>query len=121
MRQDDRHNGAMLPNIARELDRIARDVANLTASVNRLSGRITPFDDERTHTPTYIPLNVPRKPQPEPTIKTVLEAVRALSRRMDAPIRELQFIAARIDQISNDAWSRDDLKQYLDLDRPRKK
>jgi hypothetical protein len=109
---------ATLDTMGAETVKLCRHVDALEKSVTRLAGRIDPFEDEK-------------EPAGRPRIDfqifkgqgATLDAVFSLLRQVDARIGNIEFdvnaMRAKIDQISNDSWSRDDLKKYLDNDHRR--
>lgn len=92
--------------LAAKIDALLWETRQLRTDVATLHGRIHPFEGEQLRTfPAY-----------EEPIKTLPDALRAIeAARKD--IREVEydfrFIRSAIDQIRNDAWSRDELKKWL--------
>jgi hypothetical protein len=104
--------------IGAELVKLCRYVDSLERSVRRLAARIEPFAEEQPFqgSPWLEIFDGHR-------LKATPEAFLTVIRQADAHLRSVEFgidfIKARIDQISNDSWSRDELRPYLDSDQKR--
>jgi hypothetical protein len=100
--------------IGAELLRLCRHVDALEKSATRLAGRIDPVDDEKEPSSGAWFAAGERLKGPPAT----LDAVFAIIQQVDTRVRCIEYdfnaIRSNIDQISNDSWSRVDLKKYLD-------
>lgn len=101
--------------ILAEVSKLCRLVASLDRGVRQLSGRIEPFEGEVE--PAYRPWIKCRIDSSGPTLKDILDVLRQADSHIEAIERDVAACQAKIDQISNDAWSRDDFKAYVDRER----
>jgi hypothetical protein len=110
---------ATLDMIGAEMVKLCRHVDALEKSVTRLAGRIDPSEDEKE------PAGRPRidfqifKNQQGATLDAVFSLLRQVDARVGSLELDFNAMRAKVDQISNDSWSRDDLKKYLDKDHRR--
>lgn len=107
-----------LSDIVQQLERIERDVQSLTRQTERLCARIRPYQYEPEPPPRDEDL-APRRTTPK-GLPEIYAQTRHLAECMDAPLHHLRLIAARIDQIYNSSWSRDDLRDHMQVPPPRK-
>jgi cob(I)alamin adenosyltransferase len=96
-----------------EVLKLCRHVDALEKSTSRLAGRIDPFDDETQPVSKPWPKEDDLK-KPVATLDAIFAVVRQADRRIQRLEYDFNAIRSMIDQISNDSWSRQDLKKYLD-------
>lgn len=106
-----------LEDIARELTRVGRSIVPLSDKIHHLAARLDIDEPERFHAePTYL-----LELRTEEIKKTNLSAIMKYLMKVDAHLegmdRHVGAIRAKMDQISNDSWSREDFKQHLDKDK----
>ena len=89
-----------LEKIAKELPRLSRDVQNLV-------NRIEPFEDDRRISDSSY-----ERPKPK-NFREVLDLFEKARQDIENAEHTIQRMGARIDQIHNDSWSRDDLKPWI--------
>ena len=89
------------------LNKLNVEVARLRSDVARLWARIEPFEDEATK--AYEPFNDP-KPK---TFRDVLDTFEKVRKSLVNSQMTIGLVEARINQIHNDSWSREDMKPWL--------
>lgn len=89
------------------VERLAREVPRLRSDVERLNNRIEPFEDE----PDYQPVSY-AMPKPK-TFRDVLDNFERVRRDVEECESIIRRMGARMEQIRDDAWSRNDMKQWL--------
>ena len=105
---------ATLESIAEEVARLCRHVESLGKAADRLAERIQPMDGVRRHPRSVFEEQYDLSRPPKPAIEAILKIlIMADTRLRDAEL-DIQAIRAVMDQISNDAWLRADLKQWID-------
>lgn len=102
---------ATIESVVAETIKLARYVDSLDKSMVRLYERITPFREG--------PLVRQRDEEPEDAQlrATPLRALKILAsseRRLEEIEARLAIATSLLDQISNDSWSRAEMKKYLD-------
>ena len=89
------------------LEKLTHEVPRLRADVLRLLNRIEPFEGEPDFPPAYAAV-------PElKTFRDVLDYLVKVRGSLADAERTIQRVGARMDQIRDDAWSRDDMKDWL--------
>ena len=101
-----------------ELIRLCRYVESLERSVSLLAGRIEPYEGERLNSERDWIKHI-GNPAPAATLRNLLILLRQADSRFECLEADFNALRAKVDQISNDAWSRDEMKPYLDKDRRR--
>jgi len=89
------------------LDSINTETARLRSDVHRLANRIEPF--EGTNDFTY---KKPYSAEPK-NFREVLQVFETVRQQLIDAQHEIQKMSARIDQIHNASWSRDELKPWI--------
>lgn len=100
--------------IAAKVEKLGRYVESLAGEVRKLSARIAPFAPEKVESVEDADGPYHRIPLGKPTLKSVAEGVSQVDRGIRAIEMDFALIRAKVDQISNSAWSRDEFKRYLD-------
>ena len=106
-RQMDNDEQALFQRSVVSLEKLGREVARLREEVSKLAARIEPYEGE----PDLRADN--SSPARLKTFRDVLDHFEAVRRGLQGTERDVAFIRSRIDQITNDSWSRSDLKPYL--------
>lgn len=106
-RQMDDDEQALFQRSVVALEKLGREVARLREEVTKLAARIEPYEGEPDFRADY---SLPSRLK---TFREVLDHFESVRRRLEGTERDVAFIRSRIDQITNDSWSRSDLKPYL--------
>lgn len=100
---------ATIESVAHEVAKLCRYVESLGRSAERLAGRIQPFENEKMmHDWDGLPQKV------APTLESMVKVIVAADERLRTIEYMVSYAKSAIDQISNDSWSRDELRPYLD-------
>lgn len=110
-------NPADLKQVLNAVVRLCRNIDSLEKNVARLAGRIRPYDNEVP--PHSKPWLDQIKSELAPNPKNLMIVVKQADNHLEALERDFSAVRATIDQISNDAWLRDDIKQFIDTPRRR--
>lgn len=102
---------ATIESVAHEVGKLCRYAESLETSIRQLTGRIRPYDDGKV-----IPESVLYEGlyKVAPTLPGILKAMRRADVRLQNVEYFVKYTRAVLDQISNDSWSRNELKPYLD-------
>jgi hypothetical protein len=112
--------------VAKEAAKLCRNVEALEKSVAKLAARI----NEHNKAPaTYRGMTIAKKElasirvpysvkKPETTLEQILNLLRQADKRLRGAEIDIGNVRSQLDQISNDSWSRDDLKKHLDRKKP---
>lgn len=95
--------------VGRVAERLLREVGALEVAILKLSGRIEAFEGEAT---IPVPAYAVGGEAPS-TMNGIGRLLKEASGHLDGCERHFQSLRAKIDQISNDAWSRDELKAWV--------
>jgi hypothetical protein len=108
---------ATLDSIADETARLYRHIESLAKAVDRLADRIQPAEGIRRASRSLFEERYDPSRPPKPTIEAILKILILADDRLRGAELDIQAIRAVMDQISNDSWSRDDLKQWIDTNK----
>lgn len=112
MREFKPTKSATLDSIAEDIAKLCRHVDSLEKSVARLFGRIKPFDDEKDPRPRFDDYGWDQSPKP--TLEAILTRVILADKHLKGAELDVGAIRSHLDQISNDSWSRAELRESLD-------
>ena len=106
---------ATLDSVLGEVSRLADRVDRLSKSVFMLAGRIEPFDNE------FVPERRVDYDFREGSLVPNLEGVINTLKQIDDHVYNIEFdlraTRAKLDQISDDVYLKDDIKPYIDTKR----
>lgn len=89
------------------IEKLSHEVPRLRRDVQTLVNRIEPFEGDRV---------IPDVGQPKPkpvNFREVLDRFEDARKDIRNAEHSLQIMSARLDQIHNDSWSREDIKPWL--------
>lgn len=101
---------ASLEGVAKALDRALRDVVILERAASKLTERITPSEERSRPADEVAHVKVP------PTLAGIAACLSEWGFRLEWALLDVQRATARIEQISNAAWSRDDIRRWVKPD-----
>jgi len=99
--------------LAIKVEQLSRYVDSLDKAVSRLCGRIVPYDDEKEILRHLSEGEDFLKASNQPALK-IYNLFLYIADKFNGIERDIGKVISQLDQISNDAWSRADFKEYLD-------
>ena len=89
------------------LEKMANEVRRLRGDVERLNARLEPFEGEPNYEHDPYPWKAPK------TFRDVLDMFEKVRSELYHSESTISRVGARVDQIRDDAWSRDELKPWI--------
>jgi prefoldin subunit 5 len=114
---------ASLDTIARQLEGLQRHIDSLDQSMQRLAGRLVPYDDEANrlkpiHRP-WVSRIVGLEDEHSPSLETVFEFVREADAHIEAMERDFAYVRSRIEDLERNDMLTDEIRPYLKPAKPR--